>query len=177
MFAGGWAIDLFLGKVTRSHKDIDVAIFREHQLALQRYLPGWRMYIAEAGKLELWEPGQIIQLPKHTLWAYGPENACAGNVNFEPDLEVLLNERNSVNWVYRRNPVITLPVHAACLATSDGVPYLAPEIVLLYKAKGTRDSDHADFQVVLGSLNPEQKQWLREALELDRLGHEWLEQL
>jgi Aminoglycoside-2''-adenylyltransferase len=28
---GGWALDLFLGRETRSHKDIDIAIFREDQ--------------------------------------------------------------------------------------------------------------------------------------------------
>jgi hypothetical protein len=27
--AGGWALDLYLGKVTRVHKDLDVGIFRE----------------------------------------------------------------------------------------------------------------------------------------------------
>jgi len=27
--AGGWAIDLFIGKETRLHSDIEVALFRE----------------------------------------------------------------------------------------------------------------------------------------------------
>lgn len=30
-FCGGWAIDLFLNRITRSHKDVDVAILRTHQ--------------------------------------------------------------------------------------------------------------------------------------------------
>ena len=36
--AGGWAIDLFLGKETREHKDIEIAIFRKDQLNLKTYL-------------------------------------------------------------------------------------------------------------------------------------------
>jgi Aminoglycoside-2''-adenylyltransferase len=27
IFAGGWAIDLFIGKETRQHQDIEIAIF------------------------------------------------------------------------------------------------------------------------------------------------------
>ncbi len=38
--AGGWAIDLFLGKVTRPHQDIEIAIFRKDQLALRDYFDG-----------------------------------------------------------------------------------------------------------------------------------------
>ena len=39
--AGGWAIDLFLEKETRLHQDIEVAIFRKDQIALQDYFDGW----------------------------------------------------------------------------------------------------------------------------------------
>lgn len=40
--AGGWAIDLFLDRVTREHSDIEIAVLREDQLALQRHLVGWQ---------------------------------------------------------------------------------------------------------------------------------------
>ncbi len=177
MFAGGWTIDLFLDKMTRPHKDADVAIFREHQLDLQRYLLDWQMYVAHAGMLEPWHQGEYLQLPWHTIWAYGPNNPGAGDVKVQPDLEFLFNERGSNNWVYRRNPLITRPLALACLTTEDGLSYLAPEISLLYKAKGTRDSDHADFEAARGSMSEEQRLWLRNALEVDRPGHEWLERL
>ena len=35
-FAGGWAIDLFLGKETRKHSDIEIAILRNDQLYLKK---------------------------------------------------------------------------------------------------------------------------------------------
>ncbi|WP_419893509.1 nucleotidyltransferase domain-containing protein [Oceanobacillus kimchii] len=34
-FAGGWAIDIFLGKETRDHPDIEIGIFREDQIELK----------------------------------------------------------------------------------------------------------------------------------------------
>ena len=40
--AGGWAIDLFLGRETRNHQDIDIAIFREDQFELRRHLANWK---------------------------------------------------------------------------------------------------------------------------------------
>ena len=39
--AGGWAVDLYLGCVTRTHKDIDFAVLRDNQLDLQQFLRGW----------------------------------------------------------------------------------------------------------------------------------------
>ncbi|MCL4541605.1 MAG: hypothetical protein M1396_04620 [Chloroflexi bacterium] len=29
--AGGWAIDLFLGRQTRAHKDVEIAVLRQDQ--------------------------------------------------------------------------------------------------------------------------------------------------
>jgi hypothetical protein len=177
MFAGGWAMDLFLGRVTRAHKDVDIAIFREHQLDLQQYLPGWHIYVADSGRLELWRHGEYLRLPRHTLWAYKPGSTGAGSVEVEPDIEFLLNERDESYWIFRRNPRIRRPLTLTCLHTAGGIPYLAPEIVLLYKSKGTRESEHADFDVTVGSLIEKQKTWLREALEEQSPGHGWLERL
>jgi Aminoglycoside-2''-adenylyltransferase len=177
VFAGGWAIDLFVGRVTRPHKDIDVAIFREHQLELQRSMMGWRMYVANSGTLVPWQSGEYVELPLHTVWAYRPGKTGAGSIEVQPDLEFLFNEREAENWVFRRNPLMTRPLDLACVRASNGLPYLAPEIVLLYKSKGTRDSDQADFQAVLGLLSREQRAWLKGALEVDGPGHEWLKRL
>jgi hypothetical protein len=39
--AGGYAIDLFLGRRTRAHQDLDVVIRRADQLVMQDALSGW----------------------------------------------------------------------------------------------------------------------------------------
>ena len=40
--AGGWAIDLFLGRVTREHADIEIAVLRTDQQFLRQHLRSWR---------------------------------------------------------------------------------------------------------------------------------------
>ena len=49
--AGGWAIDLFLQKETRPHDDIEIAIFRHDQFALQNYLQNWNLKKVVGGEL------------------------------------------------------------------------------------------------------------------------------
>ena len=52
-FCGGWAIDLFLDRPTRPHKDVDVAILRSDQLHVFAGLRrrGWRLEKAVDGRL------------------------------------------------------------------------------------------------------------------------------
>jgi hypothetical protein len=68
-------------------------------------------------------------------------------------LELLLADSdNDNNWVCRRNPAIVQPLNAIGRHTPDGVPYLAPAIQLLYKAKNLRPKDVVDFNAVLAEL-------------------------
>jgi hypothetical protein len=61
--AGGWAIDLFLGKETRRHEDIEIALFRRDQAALQDYLAGWLLQKVGNGALAVWKRGERLELP------------------------------------------------------------------------------------------------------------------
>ncbi|MFD4171693.1 nucleotidyltransferase domain-containing protein, partial [Streptomyces albidoflavus] len=40
--AGGYAVELAVGRAFRAHADIDVLLLREDQLAAQRALAGWQ---------------------------------------------------------------------------------------------------------------------------------------
>jgi hypothetical protein len=62
-------------------------------------------------------------------------------------------------------------------AEKDGVPFLRPEIVLLYKAGELSPKNEADFAAVRPQLTPTASQWLREALEVIDPRHPWLPQL
>ena len=53
------------------------------------------------------------------------------------------------------------------------LPYLAPEIVLLFKAKAPRAKDEADFAGVLPLLDARRKAWLDAALGLVHPDHPW----
>jgi hypothetical protein len=66
------------------------------------------------------------------------------------------------------------PLSTIGLRTVDGIPYLAPEIQLLYKAKEPRSKDEADFASTLPYLNRESRQWLVQALTVVHPNHPWL---
>jgi hypothetical protein len=61
--------------------------------------------------------------------------------------------------------------------TADGIPYLAPEIQLLFKAKGRRPKDEQDFAIALPLLDEGSRVWLKDALILTFTDHPWIAQL
>ena len=62
--AGGQAIDLFAGSSTRQHEDIDAAVLRADQLALQADLDGWDLRVAHDGRLTRWTPRAAALPPR-----------------------------------------------------------------------------------------------------------------
>lgn len=74
--AGGWAIDLALGRTTRAHADVDLAVFRDEQAALPGALPGWRFDVAMHGQLVPWRSGERLALPVHEVHAHPPADAA-----------------------------------------------------------------------------------------------------
>ena len=171
-FCGGWAIDLVVERQTRPHKDVDIAVLRRDQRALYDYLStrGWRLETAHEGTLTPWD-GVPLDLPTHTLWCRRPQH--------EPDfLEVLFNEDDGTHLCFRRDLSIRLPLDDAFLRTPDGLPILAPEIVLLYKAKYSHEANHkADFANALPHLDARQRAWLGAALSTLYEAHDWAKTL
>jgi hypothetical protein len=55
-----------------------------------------------------------------------------------------------------------------------GVPVLAPEIVLLFKAKRTEEKDMLDFQNVWPNLPSQSQEWLKNILGRLYPGHDWI---
>ena len=165
--AGGWAIDLALGRTTRAHADVDVAVFRDEQAALREALPGWRFDVAMRGELAPWTSGERLALPLHEVHAHPPAGAAG------PRIEFLLNERDGADWVYRRDPDVRLPLARALRQGPAGLTVLAPEIVLLYKSKAPRPADEHDFNAALPLLEAEARAWLRAALLRAGPAHTW----
>src|SRR5699024_6963631 len=93
-FAGGWAIDLFLGKETRIHEDIEIGIFREDQFDIKRFLNQWEFKKVLNGNIIPWS-NEYLELPIHEVHAINNLNNYA--------LEILLNESHDENWIFRRD--------------------------------------------------------------------------
>lgn len=168
--AGGWAIDLFLGKETRPHKDIEIAVFRKDQLAAQNYLKNWNLKKVVNAEFSDWKKGEFLEKPIHEIH-------CFNETGVKPFLEVLLNETNGKDWIFRRNGKITKPVSELYLTADNDIKFLRPEIVLLYKSKNPAAKDEQDFQKAAEYLDFESKKWLKDALSVCYSEHHWLEKL
>ena len=165
---GGWGVDALLGEQTREHDDVDLVVPRDDQGAVRRHFAGWDLHLAHDGKLTPWN-GERLELPVHTIWARRDADAPW-------ELEILLMEAARGRWLFRRDPGITLPLERVGLER-DGIPYLAPEVPLLYKAKEPRERDAADFAAVVDELPLERRRWLARALHGQDPGHPWLVRL
>lgn len=165
--AGGWAIDLFLGRETRHHADLDIALLRHDQDELRFRLTDARVDKVEALGLTEWKVGEQLELPVHEIHVQ-----CSDGFH----LEFLLNECDpeTNQWLFRRDTRVRRAMSAA-FHERDGVPYLSPEIVLLYKSKVPATKDDADFTAVVAHLGREQRNWLRNALSLTMPGHRWID--
>lgn len=170
---GGWAVDLFLDRITRPHKDVDFVVFRRDQLVIQEHLlaRGWTLEKAANGQLIPWAPNEWISLPVHVIWCKNPKRS--------PDfIELLFNDVDEVNFYHRRDASITLPAGKMIVPSPSGVPILAPEIVLLYKSGRPEDESAAtDFRNLSAWLSRDACNWLATALRKSDPGHVWLEAL
>jgi hypothetical protein len=163
--AGGWALDLFIGRETRKHEDIEIAIFRDDQLQLKQYLNGWDFHQVVRAELKVWKD-ELLELPIHEIHA---SNKVTGK-----NIEILLNESTGNEWKFRRDLRIGLPLTSIWSLSETGIPFLNPEIILLYKAKNTREKDHQDYWVVKELLSAEKQDWLWDSLNMLYPQHEWL---
>lgn len=176
LIAGGWSIDLYLGRVTRQHKDVDIMVFRRDQLHLQHHFENWHLYIAYAGELYAWRRGDYLQPSQHGIWAYRPDRHPPHTPDIQPDLDFLLDELSTSDdtWHFRRDATITRPLAKVIMRTEAGIPFLSPEIALLYKAKNYRAEDRCDFANVREVLEEERREWLASALTVSQPERDWL---
>jgi len=164
--AGGWALDLFLGEVTRPHCDIEFLIFREDETALQRHLSGFALRQIANGKEVPWPDGQPIDGSIHQL--------RARRGDFEFDIFLAKSDRH--RWYYRRDRRISIPRGNVGMMSRSGLPILAPEVVLLFKAKHLLPRDQADFERVYPLLSCEAREWLMTGIELAHPDCLWKQQ-
>jgi aminoglycoside-2''-adenylyltransferase len=168
---GGWALDLFLDRETRRHDDLDVALLRTDQVALFDHLRAWDLhYATPAHALKPWD-GRPLDPPIHGIWA---RHATSANAPWT--CEFLLNEKRNGDWVFRRNEAIRRPLQEVG-DERDGVPFLRPEIALLYKAAEPSPKNDTDFSLVQPHLCREASLWLLAALESRDDRHPWIDRL
>jgi hypothetical protein len=108
-------------------------------------------------------PGPVEARHENNLW-------CRRRPDDPWALDVIVGEGDDDRWRYRRDPRIELPWAEAVLATAEGLPYLAPDLQLLFKSKGLRPKDRTDATELVPHLDPRRRHRLAGWLAGD---HPW----
>jgi hypothetical protein len=167
--AAGWALDLFRGRRTRDHGDIEIAIPAASFPEVRRRFPGFVFDAVGSGRI--WEDATPeAPAATHQTWLRDP---ATGNYL----LDVFREPHDGDTWICRHDERVRFPYRDIVRHTQDGVPYLAPELVLLFKAKHARPKDRADFEATVPHLTPAQRETLAGLLARVHPGHRWIEGL
>ncbi|HVA05585.1 MAG TPA: hypothetical protein VNG12_02475 [Acidimicrobiales bacterium] len=162
--SGGRALELHVGRSWRDHEDSDVSVLRQDMAGLKTVLIGWDLQVAAAGALSSWT-GYALRAGRsqNNVW-------CRPGKNAPWSLDVTIGDGDATSWVYRRDPNLQVEWDEAVLRTASGIPYLAPELQLLFKGKDIRPKDDVDAREVIPELDGERTARLRKALPAD---HPW----
>jgi hypothetical protein len=180
---GGWAVDAWLGRVTREHGDVDVSVFGADCDEVQRHFSGWQLVAHGPGvdnNAALWD-GRPLGTPSH-LHGRPPElitGPPAESGIMQPVegwwLDVQIDERAGPEWVLHASPRVALAMSEAVRESVWGVPTASPEVVLFFKSRDLRRRDRADFAELVPLLSRGRRAWLREAIAA--VGHPWMREL
>jgi hypothetical protein len=168
--AGGWAIDLWLGKQTRPHHDLDIAVLRADLAVFRARLNDFRSFVAADGELRALPPHLSPRSEQHQIWLLDDREKVWR-------MGILLEPGDAGTWVFRRDETIRRSRSQMVATTTEGIPYLRPEGILLYKAKATRPQDEADFRACAPLLDSAARAWLKNALARSHPSHLWIGRL
>jgi hypothetical protein len=144
---------LHLGRSWRDHDDLDIGICRDDLDSARKLLAGWD-----------------FREGSNNLWARRSPDLGWG-------LDLTVGAGNEEHWVYRRDPMITRTWEEAVLHTPDAVPYLAPDLQLLFKSKDVRPKDDEDAARVIPELDADARAFLQTNLPPDHPWQELIEEL
>ena len=145
---GGWAIDLAAGRVTRDHADVDIMML-------------------ERDKHALWSDLTGVDVAAGTL---GPGRLALRSDRLPLPTDVFLSRATGTSLVYRRGAHSVTRALADITRYRDSIPYLAPEVVLLFKARSKAAKDQHDVETALPLLDAGQRSWLHDILKLQPHG-------
>jgi hypothetical protein len=165
--AGGWAIELFLGTHTREHEDLEIAVPSSFFETLPPRFPEFDFWVPQGERKLAPMSTETLAGERHQTWAY---ERAAQVWRFD----VFREPHDGDTWICRRDTSIRRPYLDVFEVSADGIPYLRPEICLLFKAKAVRDRDRADFEAALPRMSPAQRAWLHSALVRVHPDHDWI---
>ncbi|WP_067429431.1 hypothetical protein [Nocardioides jensenii] len=168
---GGCAIEAATG-FRREHEDTDVSILACDVPAFVEFMRDrWHVWNNVGGVLHpLGDRWPDVEEPASQLWLRASaKDPWIVDMPLTPDEGGL--------WTNKRIAGHTAPVEEVTWTAGDGIRYLLPEIVLVYKAALGRAKDDPDFEASLPVLTDPRRAWLRASLVQVAPDHHWLERL
>lgn len=168
---GGWAIEAATGYL-REHDDTDVSILAcDVPVFVEFMKQRWHVWNNVGGVLHpLGDRWPTVEEPASQLWLRA--NAAAPWI-----VDIPLTPDRDGKWTNKRLPDHIDEVENVTWTDDNGLRYLFPEIVLLYKARLRRNKDDCDFEATLPTLDSDRRAWMRRSLESLFPDHRWLERL
>ena len=191
---GGYAIDLFLGYESRKHGDIDIMAFWSDRDKIIKYMQNldYEVYEMLGGgkgfhitdirtqykvKNNIFcckkdcELVRFYESDEKDIYVIDFERVWQSKLNF---VEFIFNEKRDGDFLYSRNNAIKRNLKETILYNKN-IPYLAPEICLLYKSTDTaREGYQQDYELAVKRMSEEQKNWFEQALMvMNPNGHKW----
>lgn len=168
--AGGWALDLRRGAQSRPHKDLEITICEPALPILRAHLRNYPFFAAEQGRL--------TPLPDRPGAPFVRQHWVLDPAASKWRMDVMVEPGDEQLWIYRRDRRVTALRAEVVAITSDGIPYLRPHVILLFKSQQQqRPVDQRDFDASMELLDDAERQWLRDALRLTAPGHHWIRRL
>jgi hypothetical protein len=122
------------GAAPRHHEDTDVVVLADDIAAVREAMASWHLWENTGGTLRPVLPGIELNPACHQLWV---RRDASQPWRFEFLIDRVSTDQE---WVFNRDDRVRVPWPAA-LHEVDGLTYLRPEIVLLYKARLDRPKD------------------------------------
>lgn len=163
---GGWAIEAFC-RAPREHEDIDVSILECDLDALRAHVGNrWHLWSNDGGTLRPLSDRHPEPLGSGAqIWVR--RSAADPWI-----LDIPTTPDDGGRWTNKRLPDHVADLDEVTWIDEDGLRYLNPEIVLMYKCALGRAKDERDLRLVWPLLSDDARSWLREAvvrLEVSRL--------
>ncbi len=168
---GGWAIEAATG-YRREHEDTDVSILACDVPAFVEFMKDrWHVWNNVGGVLHpLGDRWLTVEEPRSQLWLRADAaSPWIVDIPLTPDADGC--------WTNKHMPGHVAPLGEVTWLAADGIRYLLPEIVLVFKARLRRAKDEPDFEATLPLLDAVRRSWLREALGVVAPGHHWIARL
>ena len=167
--AGGWAVDLFAQRVRRSHSDVDVAVlYRDVDYLAETFRdPRPVLVHPETGERREWTPDEQLKPGPHGFVIPDDSHPCP--------ITIKLTASDGEEWVYHRGTgKVRRPHSLMTLTTERGLPFVGPEVALLYKSPTLRPKDMQDFADIHEMLDDERREWLIDNIASRFPDHPWV---